>query len=269
MSTQLKRYIPNQQFLFIPFIMAGYPNEEMTIELALTLQQLGASALELGVPYSDPLADGPVIQEAASISLKQGMTLKRAIKLVGKMRKKGVEIPIILFTYYNPVLQLEEESFFALMHENEVDGLLIPDLPHEESGHIRTRCQREGLMYISLVAPTSENRIKVIASDAEGFLYCVSSLGVTGVRNELHKDLVSFLETVKRHSNIPIAVGFGIATDHQVRELMPICNGVIIGSALLKKISELEQLFIDPLTKEQALSEFKQYVMSIVSPISS
>ncbi|KAA0550254.1 tryptophan synthase subunit alpha [Bacillus sp. BGMRC 2118] len=269
MSISVKRTIPKQQFLFIPFIMAGFPNEEMTIELALTLQELGASALELGVPYSDPLADGPIIQKAASKSLANGMTITKAIELVGKMRKKGVQIPVILFTYYNPVLQLEEKSFFALMHQNDIDGLLIPDLPHEESVHMRKKCQQESIMYISLVAPTSDNRIELIAREAEGFLYCVSSLGVTGVRNDLHKDIISFLDSVKKYSSIPIAVGFGISTDTQVKELMPLCDGVIVGSALLKKIGELENLFLDPNTKNHAMKEFKQFVLSIVSPISS
>ncbi|MBM6619855.1 tryptophan synthase subunit alpha [Bacillus suaedaesalsae] len=269
MNTPLKRTIPKQQFLFIPFIMAGFPDEEITIELALSLQELGASAIELGVPYSDPLADGPVIQQAASKSLKSGMTIQRAMELVGKMRKKGVEIPVILFTYYNPVLQLEEKSFFALMHQNDIDGLLIPDLPHEESQHMRKRCKQEKIMYISLVAPTSDTRIEQIATGAEGFLYCVSSLGVTGVRNELHKDIISFLATVKRHSPIPIAVGFGISSDTQVKELMPLCDGVIVGSALLKKIGELEDLLLNPKTKDQAVYEFKQFVLSIVTPISS
>lgn len=269
MNTSIKRAIPNTSFLFIPFIMAGFPDEETTIELAVTLQKLGASALELGIPYSDPLADGPLIQAVASKALKKGMTIKKAMNLVGEMRKKGVQIPIILFTYYNPVLQLGEESFFALVKQNDIDGLLVPDLPFEESAILRNKCRKEGITYISLVAPTSEKRIEMIAKEADGFLYCVSSLGVTGVRHELHESVYPFLESVKKHSSIPVAVGFGISNSTQVAHLMPVCDGVIVGSALLKKLSELESSLQNQETRAQGLQEFEAFVRSIISPISS
>jgi tryptophan synthase alpha chain len=268
MTTTVKRTIPTTEFLFIPFIVAGFPDEDITIELALMLQKLGASALELGVPYSDPLADGPIIQEAASKALKNGMSIKKAMNLVSVMRKKGVQIPIILFTYYNPVLQLGEESFFALAKENDIDGLLVPDIPFEESTQLRNRCKEEGMYFISLVAPTSEKRIEMIAKEAEGFLYCVSSLGVTGVRKELHDSVYPFLESVKKHSNIPVAVGFGISNADQVTNLLPVCDGVIVGSALLKKLAELETNIQNPDTKSTALEEFEDFVKSIISPIS-
>jgi tryptophan synthase alpha chain len=268
MTTSIERSIPTTNFLFIPFIMAGFPDEESTIEIALTLQKLGASALELGVPYSDPLADGPIIQEAAAKALKNGMSITKAMNLVSEMRKKGVHIPIILFTYYNPVLQLGEESFFALARQNDIDGLLVPDLPFEESTLLRNKCREEGMFYVSLVAPTSEKRIEMIASVAEGFLYCVSSLGVTGVRKELHESVYPFLESVKKHANIPVAVGFGISTADQVTNLMPVCDGVIVGSALLKKLGELETSLQNSETRATALKEFEDFVQSIISPIS-
>jgi tryptophan synthase alpha chain len=269
MKIQIKRTIPNTDFLFIPFIMAGFPDDETTIEIALALQEQGASVLELGVPYSDPLADGPVIQKAASKALSNGMTLTKAMNLVGEMRKKGVEIPIILFTYYNPVLQLGEESFFALVQQNDIDGLLVPDLPFEESTVLREQCRLKGITFISLIAPTSEKRIGMIAGEADGFLYCVSSLGVTGVRTEFNEGISSFLDTVKRHSKIPVAVGFGVSTAVQVKGLMPLCDGVIVGSALLKKLTDLETELLNRTTREHALSEFKQFTQSIISPISS
>jgi tryptophan synthase alpha chain len=269
MNSLITRTIPSNEFLFIPFIMAGYPDEETTIELAIALQDQGASVLELGVPYSDPLADGPVIQKAAGVALKNGMTIKKAINLIGEMRKKGVHIPIILFTYYNPVLQLGQESFFALAKQNEIDGLLIPDLPFEESTHIRQRCQEEGMSFISLVAPTSEQRIEMIAKEASGFLYCVSSLGVTGVRNELHESIYPFLQLIKKHCNVPVAVGFGISQAEQVQLLKPHCDGIIIGSALLRKLDELEESILNPTTRQQSIEEFKSYVKAITSPISS
>ncbi|MFZ3588664.1 tryptophan synthase subunit alpha [Bacillus sp. DJP31] len=269
MNTSIKRNIPTTNFLFIPFIMAGFPDEETTVDLAVLLQNLGASVIELGVPYSDPLADGPIIQGVASKALKNGMTLTRAMNLVSLMRKKGVHVPIILFTYYNPVLKLGEESFFALMKQNDIDGLLVPDLPFEESIMLRNKCREEGLTYISLVAPTSEARIEMIASVADGFLYCVSSLGVTGVRQELHESINPFLLSVKKHTNIPVAVGFGISNASQVTDLIPVCDGVIVGSALLEKLSELESTLQNDETKADALEEFKAFVQSIIFPISS
>jgi tryptophan synthase alpha chain len=253
--------------MFIPFIVAGDPHPDVTVELALALQKAGASILELGVPYSDPLADGPIIQRAAQRALKHNMTLKKAIELVPLMRKKGLKIPIILFTYYNPVLQLGEEYFFALARKNNVDGVLIPDLPFEESGHIRQLSAQSGLSFISLVAPTSRKRIKKIASEAQGFLYCVSSLGVTGVRDALPNELYEFLAEVKTHSSVPVAVGFGISRSEQVQVLKEHCDGVVVGSALVQKIEQLADCLQQEKTKKDALIEFQQYAQSLVEPL--
>ncbi|PDM41063.1 tryptophan synthase subunit alpha [Parageobacillus toebii] len=253
--------------MFIPFIVAGDPRPDITIELALALQEAGADILELGVPYSDPLADGPIIQRAAKRALRQQMTLKKAIELVPEMRKKGVKIPIILFTYYNPVLQLGEESFFALARKNEVNGILIPDLPFEESELIRKLGEATGIPLISLVAPTSKKRIEMIASNAQGFLYCVSSLGVTGVRDTLPETLNDFLTEVKRHSRVPIVVGFGISTSEQVSMLKNYCDGVVIGSALVQKIEQLNDLLQTEEKKEEALAEFRRYARSLTAPL--
>jgi tryptophan synthase alpha chain len=253
--------------MFIPFIVAGDPHPDVTVELALALQQAGASILELGVPYSDPLADGPIIQRAAQRALKHGMTLKKAIELVPLMRKKGLKIPIILFTYYNPVLQLGEEYFFALAQKNSVDGVLIPDLPFEESMHIRQLSAQSGLSFISLVAPTSRKRIEKIASEAQGFLYCVSSLGVTGMRDTLPNELYEFLAEVKTYSNVPVAVGFGISRSEQVQVLKEHCDGVVIGSALVQKIEQLADRLQQEETRKDALSEFEQYAQSLIEPL--
>lgn len=265
MGTRFKERLQQKDFLYIPFIMAGDPNEELTIELALALQESGANILELGIPYSDPLADGPVIQKAAARALKQGMSLKKAMALVPKMRERGLEIPVVVFTYFNPVLQLGTESFFALARENDIDGLLIPDLPFEESEELRSRCIEEGIEFISLVAPTSLDRIQKIASSAQGFLYCVSSLGVTGMRSSLSENIVPFLEKVKSNSTVPVAVGFGISTNEQVQMLRDNCDGIIVGSAIIKKIEDLKDQLIslDPSTREQAIDNFKQSIQSI------
>ncbi|MBB3853453.1 tryptophan synthase subunit alpha [Saccharococcus caldoxylosilyticus] len=253
--------------MFIPFIVAGDPTPDITVELAFALQEAGADMLELGVPYSDPLADGPIIQRAAARALSGQMTLQKAVELVPEMRKKGIKIPIIIFTYYNPVLQLGEESFFALAQQNGVDGVLIPDLPFEESGPIRRLGEKTGIPLISLVAPTSKKRIETIASHAQGFLYCVSSLGVTGVRDTLPETLNDFLTEVKRHSRVPVVVGFGISTSEQVKMLKDYCDGVVIGSALVQKIEQLNEQLQTPANKEEALAEFQCYAHSLVAPL--
>ncbi|AUZ26874.1 tryptophan synthase subunit alpha [Bacillus cabrialesii] len=245
--------------LFIPFITAGDPSPEVSIQLAKSLQKAGATALELGVAYSDPLADGPVIQRAAKRALDHGMNIVKAIKLGGEMKKNGVNIPIILFTYFNPVLQLNKEYFFALLRENHVDGLLVPDLPLEESASLQAECKNHEVTYISLVAPTSESRLKTIIEQAEGFVYCVSSLGVTGVRNEFNSSVYPFIRTVKDLSAVPVAVGFGISNREQVMKMNEICDGVVVGSALVRKIEELKDRLINAETRDQALQEFEDY----------
>ena len=267
MITKFQKRLPQADQLFIPFIMAGDPHPDVTVDLAVSLQEAGAHVLELGVPYSDPLADGPVIQKAAQRALENKMTLQKAMELVPKMRKKGVKIPILIFTYYNPVLQLGESSFFSLAQENDIDGLLIPDIPFEESEKIRKRCADEQLAFISLVAPTSNERIEKIASQAkDGFLYCVSSLGVTGVRKSLNTDVFSFLEKVKSVSSIPIAVGFGISSYEQVQLLKDHCDGVIVGSAIVQQIEKLKTKLLSDRDKEAGIQEFKEAVQAIISP---
>ncbi|MEC5187643.1 tryptophan synthase alpha chain [Geobacillus thermodenitrificans] len=259
--------LPVNRSLFIPFIVAGDPSADLTVDLALALQDAGADVLELGVPYSDPLADGPTIQRAAARALAGQMTLPKAIQLVADMRKKGVKIPIIIFTYYNPVLQLGEESFFALAQENGADGVLIPDLPFEESGPLLELSERFGLPLISLVAPTSKQRIEQIASAAQGFLYCVSSLGVTGVRETLPESLGHFLGEVKRHSRVPVVVGFGISTPEQVAMLKDACDGVVVGSALVQKIEQLLERLQTSEEKNAAIAEFASYARSLAAPL--
>ncbi|AEH47454.1 tryptophan synthase subunit alpha [Parageobacillus thermoglucosidasius] len=253
--------------MFIPFIVAGDPRPDITVELALALQEAGADILELGVPYSDPLADGPIIQRAAARALRQQMTLQKAIELIPAMRKKGVKIPIIIFTYYNPVLQLGKESFFALAQKNGANGVLIPDLPFEESAPVRKLGEAAGIPLISLVAPTSKKRIAMIASNAQGFVYCVSSLGVTGVRDTLPETLHEFLAEVKRHSRVPVVVGFGISKSEQVSMLKHYCDGVVIGSALVQKIEQLSDRLQTPEKKEEALAEFRRYARSLAAPL--
>lgn len=250
--------------LFIPFIMAGDPNEDVTVELAYTLQQSGADILELGIPYSDPLADGPTIQEAAGRALQQGMTLKGAIDLVPKIRTRGVDIPIVIFTYYNPVLQYGISKFLKDLQAKDVDGILIPDLPFEESEDIRLLAKTYGIELISLVAPNSEERIKRIAEQATGFLYCVSSLGVTGERKELDQDISSFIKKVKSFSQVPVAVGFGISTPAQVQLMHQHSDGVIIGSKIIRLIKHHQHALMDLDERQAGLKAFQQGVLTLL-----
>ena len=257
--------LPNHNKLFIPFIMAGDPSPQFTVNLALTLQRAGASILELGVPYSDPLADGPVIQRASSRALLNKMNLVKAIELAGEMRSAGLNIPIIIFTYLNPVLQLGYKSFCALAKQNGVGGLLIPDLPLEESTACRKVCDENGIDLISLVAPTSKERIVKIATSAKGFLYCVSSVGVTGERTELNSNIEEFVKQAKEFSSVPVAVGFGISNKHQVEYLSSLCDGVVIGSAIVRMVEE--QLDVIQLDESEALLQMEQRIKEIISPI--
>ncbi|WP_257008291.1 tryptophan synthase subunit alpha [Bacillus sp. FJAT-45350] len=257
--------VKDQRNLFIPFIMAGDPHPDVTIELALILEEAGANVIELGIPYSDPLADGPVIQESAKRALANGTTLENAMGLVPKMRERGLTIPVVVFTYYNPLLQFGEERFIAEAAKYGVDGLLVPDLPHEESESLRQMCHDNQISYISLVAPTSNARIEMIASQAEGFLYCVSSLGVTGVRDHFDDKVYDFLSTVRKHSTAPIAVGFGISKREQVEALAPYCDGIIVGSAIIRLVEQNKELLINEKNRKEGLLKIKRYIESLIS----
>lgn len=252
----------SHDMLFIPFIVAGDPNEEATVDLALTMQSSGACALELGIPYSDPLADGPVIQRASKRALVGGMTLLRAMRLVDTMRQKGLSIPVVIFTYANPLLQLGLDTFFHEAAASGIDGLLVPDIPYEESSELAQRCAQENIRLISLVAPTtSDERLEKICASAQGFIYCVSSLGVTGVRKKFHPDIFRFLERVRQASSLPIAVGFGISSREQIVELKGVADGFIVGSAIVSEIEKrADQLKIAG-TRAAALDEIKQTLL--------
>lgn len=263
-QTSFQKRLQKEKDLFIPFIMSGDPSPDATIDLAFTLQESGADILELGVPYSDPLADGPTIQEAAGRAFEQGMNLEKSIKLVPQMRDKGVNIPVVLFTYYNPTLQYGLDSLFQDLKEHDIDALLVPDIPLEESGDLKSYANQYGVELISLVAPNSEERIRNIAEQATGFLYCVSSLGVTGERKELSPDISSFLDKVKSYSSVPVAVGFGISTNEQVNLMRQYSDGVIIGSKIIKLIHS----FHDPLLKDderpEALQKIKNELIELI-----
>lgn len=222
----------------ITFITAGDPDLNTTKKLVLALERAGADIIELGVPYSDPLADGPIIQQASQRALKGGTTLGRIFETVMDLRK-DTQIPIILMTYYNPLLRfgLTEAASQALAAG--VDGFIVPDLPMEESEFLQSALSEKGIYLIPLVAPTSgTERIRDIAAGGRGFIYCVSLTGVTGVRQGIPENLKEFMGLVRGCTDKPLAVGFGVSTPDQAAEISRYCDAVIVGSALVKTISE-------------------------------
>jgi tryptophan synthase alpha chain len=223
----------------IPFLTVGDPDIETTVALIHELASAGADMIELGVPYSDPLADGPVIQRASERALsKKITTLIDVIQVAQYSRENGINIPFILFTYYNPVLQQGVERIFQLLQSHHISGIIIPDLPFEEDHEIRLIADKYGIHLIPLVAPTSQQRIEKIVRQARGFVYCVSSLGVTGERTAFFSDIDHFLDQVRRASSVPLAVGFGISSREQVEKFEKKCDGVIVGSAIVRQIEK-------------------------------
>ncbi|RNA69151.1 tryptophan synthase subunit alpha [Alteribacter keqinensis] len=250
--------------LFIPYIMSGDPSSEATVDVALTLQEAGADVIEWGVPYSDPLADGPVIEQAANRALEKGMNIIRAIELVKEARNRGLTIPVVLFTYVNPVLRVGEKDLVNKLGEAGIDGLLIPDLPMEESGSLRSLTKEKGIALISLIAPTSKKRVVAIARQSEGFLYLVSSLGVTGTRDSFESDLTGLVENVKKVTDTPVAVGFGISKREHVKKFHTIADGAVVGSAIVRFLNERKDQLTGP-EKEKALRELKGFVEELIS----
>lgn len=222
---------------FIAFITCGDPDLETTEQLVYATAESGADLIELGIPFSDPTAEGPVIQEANERALKAGVTTDKIFDLVRNLRKK-VAIPMVFMTYANVVFSYGTEKFLSTCAEIGIQGLILPDIPYEEKGEFDTACKTAGLELISLIAPTSEARISQIAGGAGGFVYCVSSLGVTGVRKEITTDISAMVELVKQEKDIPCAVGFGISTPEQARAMARQADGVIVGSAIMKLIAK-------------------------------
>ena len=218
---------------FIPFVTCGDPDLETTGKIVREMAANGADLIELGIPFSDPTAEGPVIQGANLRALQGGVTTDKIFDLVRELRE-DVSIPMVFMTYANVVYSYGAERFIRTCREIGIDGLILPDVPFEEKEEFLPLCHQYGVDLVSLIAPTSENRIAEIAAEAEGFLYIVSSLGVTGTRSEITTDLASIVSVVRRHSKIPCAVGFGISTPEQARKMADVSDGAIVGSAIIK-----------------------------------
>jgi tryptophan synthase alpha chain len=260
-----KRVMEEGKPVFMPFVMGGYPTYENSIDIALTLQEAGAHILEIGLPYSDPLADGPTIQHASDVALKQGVTLSKGFQLIADMRKAGVTVPLIIFGYFNPILQFGFTSFIQEAIEVGANGVIIPDLPFEESAEIREMAKEKHFAYISLIAPNSRRRIQEIARQAEGFIYCISSLGVTGARDTFSNQIEDYLEEVRLHAHVPLAVGFGVSRKEHVQYFKQKADGIIIASALIDHIRQRLELYQDPNSKKSALLELKTFVEEMFS----
>lgn len=230
---------------FIAFVTGGDPDLETTEALIPQMAEAGADLIEIGIPFSDPIAEGVVIQEADARALAAGTTTDKLFDMVKRVREK-VDIPLVFMTYINPIYTYGTEKFTKMCAECGIDGLIIPDVPFEEKDEISGACEAAGIELISMIAPTSKERINMIASEAKGFLYCVSSLGVTGVRNKITTNIKEMVEQVKTVSDIPCAIGFGIATPQQAKEMAAVSDGAIVGSAIVKIIAQNGKACIKP-----------------------
>lgn len=222
---------------FIPFITCGDPDLETTASVVKAAARNGADLIELGIPFSDPTAEGPVIQGANLRALTGGITTDKIFAFVKELRC-DVKIPMAFMTYANVVFSYGAEKFISTCRDIGIDGLILPDLPFEEKEEFLPLCHKYGVDLVSLIAPTSENRIAMIAKEAEGFLYIVSSLGVTGTRSEIKTDLASIVKIVRENTNVPCAIGFGISTPEQAKKMAEISDGAIVGSAIIKLLEK-------------------------------
>jgi tryptophan synthase alpha chain len=222
---------------FIAFITCGDPDLDTTKAAVRQMVLNGADLIELGIPFSDPTAEGPVIQGANLRALTGGVTTDRIFDMVRDLRT-DVEVPMVFMTYANVVYSYGADKFLSTCSEIGIDGIILPDLPFEEKGEFIDTCHKYGVDLISLIAPTSENRIAMIAKEAEGFIYVVSSLGVTGTRSEITTDLGSIVTAIRANTDVPCAIGFGISTPEQARKMADVSDGAIVGSAIIKIIEK-------------------------------
>ena len=247
---------PNHK-AFIAFLTAGDPTPDCTVKYILEMERAGADLIEIGIPFSDPTAEGVVIQDANIRALQGGMTTDGVFEIVRRVREQsqdGAAIPLAFMTYANPVFHYGCDRFFARCEEFGVSAIIVPDLPYEEKQELEKTADAHGVALVSMIAPTSRERIQMIAREAKGFIYVVSSMGVTGVRNEINTDLESMVKSIRQVTDVPCAIGFGISTPGQARHMARISDGAIVGSAIVKIIAQ---------GGEQAASAIYEYVKSM------
>lgn len=248
----------SQNKAFIPFITCGDPDLETTAALIPALQKAGADLIELGIPFSDPTAEGPVIQQANVRALSNQITTDDILNMVSSL-KGQIEVPLVFMTYANVVYSYGIDRFMKNAYEAGISGLILPDVPFEEKEEFAGPARDAGIEFISMIAPTSEDRIEKIAKEAEGFLYCVSSLGVTGTRQNITTDISSMIDLVRKSSDIPCAVGFGISTPEQAADMAGRSDGAITESAIVRLIGQHGKDCIEPVT--DFVSSMKQAVL--------
>ncbi|MGN0483936.1 MAG: tryptophan synthase subunit alpha [Lachnospiraceae bacterium] len=255
-ETKLAQLKEKNEKAFITYITAGLPDMAHTAEIIKAQERGGCDIVELGVPFSDPAADGPVIQDASYHAILGGANLKKTFELVKTVRDEGVEMPIIFMLYYNTIMHYGLEAFVKKCEEVGVDGMIIPDLPMEEQGELKQYLNPEtSPLLIQLVSPVSKDRVPEILKDARGFVYCVSSMGVTGQEATFHKEILSYLSAVKKESKIPVMMGFGIRTAADVAPMKDSIDGAIVGSHFIKL---LEENNFEPKAAEEYCATFKK-----------
>lgn len=222
---------------FIAYVTAGDPNLEQTEKMTYEMEKAGADIIEIGIPFSDPAADGPVIQKAAQRALDNGVKIKAIFETIEKIRKNS-NVPLVFLVYYNSIYRYGAKEFIEKCEEVGIDGLIIPDLPSEERDEISPYLEGKKLSIIPLVAPNSFNRMEKALKNGSGFVYCISSFGVTGMRSEFSVDIKGFMEKVRTYTNLPLALGFGISTKEDVKKMSEFADGVIVGSAIVKVVEE-------------------------------
>lgn len=233
---------------FIAFITGGDPDIETTENLVVAMAESGVDIIEIGIPFSDPIAEGIVIQKADERALANGCTIDKLFQMVKRVRTK-TNIPLLFMTYINPIFAYGKERFIEKCADCGIDGIIVPDLPFEEKDELADECKKYGVTHIFMIAPTSKERIEMIAKNAEGFLYCVSSLGVTGVRKIINGNIAETVSQVRKISPVPCVIGFGISTPEQARNMSEISDGIIIGSAIVNLVAEYGRESIEPVKR--------------------
>jgi tryptophan synthase alpha chain len=255
---KISEIFKNQKVL-ITYLTAGDPNLNKTAEYIITMSQSGADLIEIGIPFSDPTAEGEVIQSAMSRALLNNISIDDIFEMVKKVREE-IETPLVFMTYINPVLSYGYDNFFKKCRQTGISAIIVPDMPYEEQNEIKEFTDKYDIAIITMIAPTSKERIAMLAKQANGFIYLVSSLGVTGVRSKITTNIGEIVSEIKKVTNTPVAIGFGISTPEQAKEITNQADGAIIGSAIVKLIAE---------NKENASPKLAEYVSKIKTAIKS